>query len=283
MNDASAPDDAWSETDVTLKGPWFALSFRARVPAGPTTPDQLLPLAQALSDEMVRQACSLEEAAGRRVTCASGCGACCRGLVAISQVEARHMATLVDAMPDPRRTAVQARFADARQRLQAAGLLDRLDAPETWTPDEFTQMVARYFAAGVPCPFLEQESCSIYADRPLTCREFLVTSDPAHCAVLCSPDVVPVTLPLAVFNAVARWGAGPQGAFEEQWVPLVVAPDWARAHPDTQAPKAGLALLQELLACLSEPGRRQHGAAAARPAAPAATSGPAGPQGGVQA
>ena len=36
-----------------------------------------------------------------------------------------------------------------------------------------------YFQLGIPCPFLEEESCSIYHDRPITCREYLVTSPPA--------------------------------------------------------------------------------------------------------
>jgi hypothetical protein len=34
----------------------------------------------------------------------------------------------------------------------------------------------RYFLQGVACPFLEAESCGIHPDRPLACREYLVTS-----------------------------------------------------------------------------------------------------------
>jgi Fe-S-cluster containining protein len=34
----------------------------------------------------------------------------------------------------------------------------------------------------MPCPFLEDESCSIHPDRPLVCREYLVTSPAELCA-----------------------------------------------------------------------------------------------------
>jgi Fe-S-cluster containining protein len=246
-----APDES-TVTQVTLKGKSFALTFQARVPAGPTTARALLPLARALSDVMVSQAHKNEEAAGRRVSCSSGCGACCRNLVAISPLEAREIARLVASLPQERKSVIEARFADARARLAAAGLLEKLQSAESWSADDYSDMVGEYFALGIPCPFLEDESCSIYADRPLTCREFLVTSPPEHCAVLGSAAVVRVELPVNVFNAVARWQATGQGAFVEQWVPLILAPEWAAAHADTSTPKKGLELLRELLQCMAE-------------------------------
>lgn len=39
-----------------------------------------------------------------------------------------------------------------------------------------------YFGLDLPCPLLADGVCSIRDDRPLACREYLVTSDPAHCA-----------------------------------------------------------------------------------------------------
>ena len=51
--------------------------------------------------------------AGKAISCHKGCGACCRQLVPISRTEGERLVTLVDAMPEPRRAAVLARFADA--------------------------------------------------------------------------------------------------------------------------------------------------------------------------
>ena len=59
-----------------------------------------------------------------------------------------------------------------------------------------------YFALGVACPFLEEESCSIHAERPLVCREYLVTSPAERCAGPAQEGVTPVAVPK--FSAAAR-------------------------------------------------------------------------------
>lgn len=233
--------------DFTIAGGNFRLTFRATVPAGPVRVSELLPVARALSDTIVGETCRAAEEAGKPVSCTSGCAACCRNLVAISQVEARRIAGVLAALPEPRRSSVEARFAQARERLAQAGLLERLRDADRWTPDEYAAGVGAYFALGIPCPFLEQDSCSIYEERPIACREYLVTSPPAHCARLGSEGVELVPLPLHLFNAVARWQVAPQGHFLERWLPLTLAPEWAAAHPDEPPPRPGLELLQELL------------------------------------
>ena len=45
------------------------------------------------------------------------------------------------------------------------------------------------------CPFLEEESCSIHPDRPLVCREYLVTSPAELCAGPTQEGVTPVAVP----------------------------------------------------------------------------------------
>ena len=119
---------------------------------------------------------------------------------------------------------------------------------------EYEDIMSPYFRLGIPCPFLEQESCSIYAERPITCREFLVTSPAEHCARVDSAGVVRVRLPLRVFNAVARWNVPPSGHVRERWVPLILAPQWAEAHPAEPPPRPGTELLEEFLRHLSVKG-----------------------------
>lgn len=247
MTQDADPSPGRVSADFTITGGDFRLTFRATVPAGPSRMVELLPLVRALSDTVVDETCKAVAASGRHVSCTSGCGACCNNLVAISQVEAQRIAAVVAALPEPRRAVVEARFEHARDRLAQGGLLDRLRVADQWTPEEYAAQVGHYFALGVPCPFLEAGSCSIYAERPITCREYLVTSPPALCANLNSGGVERVPLPLNLFNAVARWGAPPQGHFLEQWVPLILAPEWAALQPGEVPVKQGLALLQELL------------------------------------
>lgn len=244
---------AMAQAEFTLEGADFRLVFRASVPAGPARQGELLPLARALADAVVQQSTRAVEAAGAAISCRAGCGACCRNLVAVAETEARRIAELVQALPEPRRGELRSRFAAAQQRLQESGLLDRLRDSAGWSASDYAALVGVYFDQAIDCPFLEQGACSIYAERPITCREYLVTSAPEHCAQTGSAGVQRVQLPLRLFNAVARWQAPAEGAFLERWVPLILAPEWAETHPEDPPPRPGLELLRELLAQLNDP------------------------------
>ena len=240
-------------TNVTVTGKDYSLSFQATVPAGPTSVGQLLPLAQSLSDVVVDQTCSSLEASGSRISCTSGCGACCRGFVAITQAEARQIRDLVHRLPEPRRQAVLDRFAQALRKLTAEGLLGHIQEAESWTSADYKAMVTRYFGLGIPCPFLDNESCSIYAERPITCREFLVTSPARHCSELDSAEVRRVALPIHMFHAVARWQTPSFNKGDlEPWVPLNLSLEWAESNPDGPPTKTGLELLKDLLDRIKE-------------------------------
>lgn len=246
MTDPAGPPKL-AHVEFTLEGEDFRMRSRVTVPAGPAFVGELLPVARALSDAVVRETSAAVEAAGAKISCRKGCGACCRNLVAISEVEARRVGAVVESLPEARRDVVRGRFAEARRRLERAGLLEELESPDRVTDEGYTALVGAYFEEGIPCPFLEEESCSIYDERPITCREFLVTSPPEHCASLGSEGVERVRLPVRVFNAVARWQAPPSEHFLERWVPLVLAPSWAAAHPDDPPAKPGPELLEDLL------------------------------------
>ncbi len=245
------PGERLVSTTVSLAGDGWQLSCRVSVPSGPTRPAALLPVARSLSDAIVASTTDALSAAGETVSCRAGCGACCRNLIAISEVEARRLREVVEGLPAERRAAVLSRFGEARQRLARAGLLGALESPERMAVEEHEELSSRYFEERIACPFLEDESCSVYAERPVTCREHLVVSPPEHCALPASEDVRRVRLPVAVFNALARWEAAPSELVEERWVPLVLALDWARAHPDDAPPRPGIDLLRALLGRLS--------------------------------
>src|SRR5436309_10553178 len=98
------------------------LKMSVTVPAGPTKLDDLLPLLQILSDNVVAAAEREGKRQGKCISCTKGCGACCRQLVPISPVEARAVARLVDELPKPRQAEIRDRFATARRRLEEAGV-----------------------------------------------------------------------------------------------------------------------------------------------------------------
>jgi len=237
--------------EVTLESSDWHLQARMTVPAGPTRLRDMLPLARALSDAVVGETIKAVEQLGEQVSCKAGCGACCRQLVPISEVEARRLREVVEGFPEPRRSEVRARFAAARKQLAEAGLLPQLQHAEQWTDADYQSLAEAYFAQRIACPFLEDESCSIYAERPITCREYLVTSPAAHCARPTPETIRRVRIPLPVFNAVARWQVPPSTHFLERWVPLTLAPEWAETHAEDPSPQPGVDLLRALLDCLT--------------------------------
>ena len=193
---------------VHLETPGWAIAVGLTVPREPASLELWLPFLQALASEVSRQAGESAAAARRPVSCAKGCGACCRQLVAISLVEARALARLVATMPQPRRDQIRQRFAAALARLFESGVATRDYAdpapefPLAETPQQ--RLAAAWFSLQIACPFLEDESCSIYAERPLVCREHQVTSAAAACSRLFREPVDRIELPLRLGAALAR-------------------------------------------------------------------------------
>jgi Fe-S-cluster containining protein len=214
-----------------------------RMPTGPIRARQMLPLLQALTDLVVAQSVEEAESRGEKVSCQKGCGACCRQLVPITPLEARHLRDLIEALPEPRRSEVRARFAVARRRLQEGGLLERVEHLDEGDAAGREALALSYFRLQIACPFLEEESCSIHADRPMICREYLVTSPAKNCAELKEDNIRGVPLAGKVSEAVANMDKqdGRQGR-----VLLVLAPEWTEANPIEPAPRPGPELLREV-------------------------------------
>jgi Fe-S-cluster containining protein len=235
--------------ELTVMG--APLQGRIPVPTGPTRPRDFLPVFRGLAENVIDISVQRVEAEGEKVSCKKGCGACCRQLVPISETEAYQVRDLIADLPEPRRTEVRARFAEARRRLQAAGLLDKLLHPEQFSNDQLRPVGLEYFHLGIPCPFLDEESCSIHPERPIACREYLVTSPAENCAQPTAETVRCVPLATKVSNAVSRLSLDP-GARFVRWVPLVLAPEWADNHPDETPPRPGPDVIREFFERLQD-------------------------------
>jgi Fe-S-cluster containining protein len=242
---ASTGDGAPSATaDLRLTIGGEPVHLQITVPNGPASIRRMLPVFQGFADVVVGVGERRSARAGQAISCRKSCGACCRQVVPISPTEARALAGVVAAMPEPRRTTVRARFTAALERLRAAGVLAPLLAPDRGESAPLQPAGLAYFDQGVACPFLEDESCSIHRERPLACREYLVTSPAAACARPAPETVRCVPMPARTAAALRRveHDAAPDAA---AWVPLVLALEHAAAHPDDPAPRPGPALLAE--------------------------------------
>jgi len=242
-----------ADVELTVNG--RRLPLRVAVPAGPVPPAALLPLYRGLADHLTDLAVRAAGAAGHAISCKKGCGACCRQLVPVSPLEARELVKIVERMPEPRRSIVRERFAAVRRRLKAEAphLLARLLRPQDCSRDEAVSLGHEYFRLGIACPFLEDESCSIYAERPVDCRQYLVVSPAHHCSEDASPHV----------RALTPWGgpvsAGipspectPEGR-AVQWVHLALAPDFVAQHPQEPPDRPGPEMVEEFFSRFGKP------------------------------
>jgi len=233
---------------VDLKVARSKLRFKLTVPDDATRKIELLPLFRSLADTIVDAAVDDAKASGYTISCRKGCGACCRQVVPISDVEADSIRQLVDALPEPRRGTVVERFERARQTLADAGLLETLRESRRVPASEAEALGIAYFRLGIPCPFLEDESCSIHAERPLACREYLVTTPAANCAQPTPDTIHCVPVPARVSRAIRRIDED-LPPHEEPWIPLVLALEWAL--PDDSARRSGTSMVARALSFLT--------------------------------
>ncbi|MDG3006798.1 YkgJ family cysteine cluster protein [Paludisphaera mucosa] len=238
---------------IELRLPAGSLELEVTAPDGDVPIGRVLPLARALSDRIVELTVLDAEAHGRAVSCRAGCGACCRQLVPIGQAEARRIAELVDAMPEPRRNEVRRRFDAAARKLDEAGLAADLRRRDAWDADDRRRVGLTYFHQGVPCPFLEDESCSIHPDRPLACREYLVTSPAENCSHPTAEGIDMVRMPTSVWTAAARLEPPVPGARSISWTPLVLALEFAAGHPEEPPTRPARVLVDELFRNVAGP------------------------------
>lgn len=223
---------------------------RLKTPSGPRRPVDMLPVLQSFQNEIVSLAVDVLHDQNKQVSCRAGCGACCSQMVPISEIEARNLARVISKMPAKRRKEIKRRFKSAVRALEDQHLTERLQ--NAWLLDKDNdreKLALEYFDLDIPCPFLEEESCSIHPDRPLSCREFLVTSPPDNCKAPTEDSIDIVDLPARLSYFAYKFSDG-EGKGPSHWFPLSLALVWFEDHKnDAQPLKAGDEMLRQ---CLKE-------------------------------
>lgn len=174
---------------------------------------ELVPLARSISASMV--AISTEHAAreGKTISCQRGCTHCCRQLVPVAPLEAKRLTEVLAALPKEKRQVILQRFADALQKLEAAGLLGAkpaqglraLVSKETDALAAWNDVSRHYYELRIDCPFLENDSCSIYEERPIACREYNAVTSPDLCEAFDSA-IETIERPVRLGEALTKAG-----------------------------------------------------------------------------
>jgi len=142
------------------------------------------------------------------------------------------LAELVTAMPEDIRTRIQNRFATAVRQLERSGILEklvRLQDSSSLSDEDMQALTKEYFLQQIPCPFLEDECCSIYEFRPSRCREYLVISPPKHCHDPYTQRIDRLPVSIRLSEAFSRmWAQAIQTP--PQLIPLIFSLKWSAEH-----------------------------------------------------
>jgi hypothetical protein len=217
--------------ELRIPTPQGELSIELGVPRSEIRLAELVPIVQHITDLTAKVGLEAEARAGRSMSCAAGCAACCRQLVMMSPPEVFVLADWIVRRPAPERDGIIARFEQAERALAAAGVLPSLrqildDARSL----DVQQIAARYFELFLDCPMLlADQSCAYYPARPLVCRDLYVTSPAEWCSKPLLHVVQKVPTPPTAVVPLARLTAKLTGE-PLSLVPLPLALHYAEAH-----------------------------------------------------
>ena len=259
-----ADNEEWVTTKGVLTINKVPIELEMTVPAKPLKPHRMLPIFHQMANAFTDVGVEAVQAGGESISCKVGCGACCRQPVPISEVEVYQIAELVEAMPEPRRSVIKKRFADAVEHFRKNGLIELLKThydygrPKTSREqiEEAMDAVMKFFYEGIPCPFLEDEACSIHASRPIICREYLVTSPAVNCTRPTAQNINMVPLPIKPSRTVEQLGRTGRMK-DEGFLLLVRALELAEKYPENFPEKSGPEWVDDFFSKLTENGREE--------------------------
>lgn len=236
----------WVTGNIVLRINGEPVEMQMTVPATPVKPHRMLPIFQQMSSAVVDLCVDAAISAGKEISCKAGCGACCRQAVPISEVEAYQIAELVDAMPEPRQSEVRRRFAVALDHFNSIRWFDELidlkdmawEGKPGFSPKKYDEVITKYMKQGIACPFLEDESCSIHPDRPLVCREYLVTSPAEFCSEPTAETIEKVPIFLRPSNAILKYAKSANSENISSLM-MIEALDFVERHPESFDEKSG--------------------------------------------
>jgi len=237
--------------EIALNTPAGRLTTALDVPTGFVPITSIVPVSRRLGEEAMQLEEQHARETGLSISCRMGCAACCRMMVPLSPPEAFALRDYVEQLPEDRRNRLNARLTETKSALEKQGLLEPLqavaDASEPLEDEQLDPINRAYYGLRLPCPFLENELCSIYEARPAACRELLVTSPAELCNNIANNPVQALPVPVRIGTVLGLVWASLTNS-TPRLIPLPLALDWAEQHRQESARTwTGSALIDQML------------------------------------
>lgn len=167
----------------------------------------LVPYARQLCEAIVTSISETYHQAGQPIACETcQTATCCRYLIGLSIPEAIY---LVDTLMQQMTLESELWIAQCRQR---ASILDQTmkslnnseSAPPTNSRNLLHKLQAWNAKNQMKCPFLKKNRCSIYQERPLVCRQWLITPSHEFCLASGVPAKCHIALPVNLTDVLVK-------------------------------------------------------------------------------
>lgn len=193
----------------------------------------LVPMAQKLCDKIVGSAIENTDRRGDKVTCERGCKHCCSYMVSLSSAEAFKIRDEILAMPTKEQRQSIRKMMTASRHILNKSLPVNTDTIDDSSSEHIqSQNLSHWYGSlDLACPFLENNSCSIYSMRPLVCREHLAVSEAFTCKFSSPGMPRTVNLPVNISEVLMKTVNKLENTDDEAIIfPLVML--WSEAEVD---------------------------------------------------
>lgn len=202
-----------------------SLSCAVTPPDGKVSFVDILPEIYMIYTTVLESTLAEQSTKGVVPSCSNGCDICCYQLITVSIHEAILLAYIVDNLGTAEKKRLKTSFANILITLEKNNLLkDLIDFHTNHFGDKelISSIQKEYWNLKLSCPFLLDNSCSIYPYRPLICRQYLVSSDPVCCKGSFKNDHLVTRIPLTHDFASAAASFDGEEAITTRGIPLPI-------------------------------------------------------------
>ncbi len=210
------------------------VNFSIGVGKGQAGLADIVPLARTLCAEITDVVLESIRSDGGRIPCCKGCYACCKpGLVPLSVPQVLRLKEEIAAAPGYRRESMLRACLLAARRILSQkppkSFMGRTAEASPAGPVDLDLVSDWYAGLKLACPFLDNNLCNIYEQRPLACREYFIKGSVGMCKGQGGIAEV-VEMPVQVPNALAQLASELEGTSVEAVI-LPLALVWCEDNP----------------------------------------------------
>ena len=200
----------------------------------PAKLSDLVPLARLLSTKITSITRQHITNNGDTIACNPCCSQCCRYLIPLTIPEAMRLTEEVMAMAQSDSTFVNESILLAARcilELTPKDFIEKFTKTELQMCSKLTDISDWYRQMNLPCPFLLNDLCTIYEQRPIACREHLVIGSASICKADGTNQAQPVQMPISILEALAQLTSElEQTTIEAIILPFAIV--WCRKNPE---------------------------------------------------